>query len=192
MAGVCQSRAFASSERGSPAYPGCRDCGTHAARMPLGPASRATIRLGLIVLMGAAVAGVWELLAMQSPGTPLYIGMLPGPIAALRELGTVAGLLLLCAGSLLAWAKLEREPKALVVLLHVGVVLGMGAQLYAALHGMHAVQAMDLRPDALPLFVAKYSGLGVFLFALFALGRRVLARPMLPPKTSRPRDDPPT
>lgn len=114
---------------------------------------------------------------MQSPGTWLYIATLFGPIAALRELTTVIGLLLLAAGLLLPWASPEREPRLLVGLMYVGTALGVGAQLYAALHGMYGVQASDLRPDALPLFVIKHGGVGLVLGALLELGRRVLVRP---------------
>jgi hypothetical protein len=141
------------------------------------PCRTATIRLGVITLMVAAASSVWELLAMQSPGTWLYIATLFGPIAALRELTTVIGLLLLAAGLLLPWASPEREPKLLVGLMHVGTILGVGAQLYATLHGMYGVQASDLRPDALPLFVIKYGGLGLVLGALLEVGRRLLVRP---------------
>jgi hypothetical protein len=138
--------------------------------------STATIRLGVVTLMVAAASGVWELLAMQSPGTWLYIATLSGPITALRELTTVLGLLLLVAGWLMPWASPEREPRLLVVLMYAGTLLAAGAQLYAALHGMYGVQASDLRPDALPLFVIKYGGLGLVLGALLELGRRVLVR----------------
>jgi hypothetical protein len=149
--------------------------------MPLSPCSRATVRLGVVVLMVAAVASAWELLAMQSPGTPFYIGMLPGPIATLRELSMVTGLLLMASGALMPWAYPEHEPRLLVALMHVGSVLALGAQLYAALHGMYGVQASDLRPDALPLFVVKYAGVAALLVAWLELGRRVLMRPAPPP-----------
>jgi uncharacterized membrane protein (DUF441 family) len=145
--------------------------------MPIGACARATIRLGVVALMVAAASSVWELLAAQSPGTPLYIDTLAGPIAALRQLGTVIGVLLLCAGMLMPWASGRREPKRLVAMLYAGSALGLGAQLYAALHGMYGVQAGDLRADALPLFVVKHAGLGLLLCALLELGRRVLVRP---------------
>jgi hypothetical protein len=141
------------------------------------PCSIATIRLGVVTLMVAAASSVWELLAMQSPGTFLYIATLSGPIAALRGLTTVIGLLLLGAGWLMPWASPEREPRRLVTSMYAGTLLGVGAQLYATLHGMYGVQASDLRPDALPLFVIKHAGLALVLGALLELGRRVLVRP---------------
>jgi hypothetical protein len=57
---------------------------------------------------------------------------------------------------------------------------------------MHAVQAMDLRPDALPVFVAKYAGFALFLLAFFELGRRVLARANQRQKPQRAPENPPT
>ena len=54
--------------------------------------------------MIAALASVWELLALQAPGSPLYLGMLPGPVTSLRELATMIGLLLFGAGALMPWA----------------------------------------------------------------------------------------
>src|SRR5262245_16924767 len=108
----------------------------------------ATIRLGVVLLMLAAAAALLELLAAQAPGTPLYIGLLPGPVGALRELCSVLGLTLLVAGLLLprtGWSM----PRALVVCLYAGALIGIGAQAYAALHGMFAVQLRDLHPQAL-------------------------------------------
>lgn len=140
------------------------------------PCSTATIRLGIVALMAAAASSVWELLALQSPGTFLYIGTLFGPIAALRELTTVIGLLLLGAGWLMPWASPKREPKLLVANLYAGTLISIGAQVYAALHGMYGVQASDLRPDALPLFVIKHGALALVIGALLELGRRVLVR----------------
>lgn len=136
---------------------------------------RVTLRLGVAVLLVAVLAGGWELIAMQSPGTPLYIGMLPGPIATLRELALSAALLLCGAAALMASLRLDPEPKLLVVLLHVGCVLALGAQLYAALQGMHGVQLFDLRSDAAPLFAAKYSGISLFVVGYLMLARRLVA-----------------
>jgi len=134
------------------------------------------IRLGVVTLMAAAAASVWELFALQAPGSPVHIGMLPGPIAALRELCTVLGLLQLGAGSLLAWTGLEREPRVAVALLHIGTLLAVVAQLYGAALGMSGIQLLDLRPDALPLFIVRQGGLGLAVLALLALGRGALQR----------------
>jgi hypothetical protein len=135
--------------------------------------SRALLRLAVLVLCVAAGAGVWEVLASQAPGSPLCIGMLPGPIEMLREAATVAGLLLLAASCLVRDLQLSR---ALVIALHVTVAVTLLAALYGALTGMHGVQAVDLRPDASPLFAAKYLGRLGLAACLLLIVRRVLAR----------------
>lgn len=151
--------------------------GYTAGRMPIGRSARASIRLGVVILILAAFAGGWELLARQAPGSPLYIGMLPGPVAALRELSLSVGLLLVGAGLLMPWAAGSREPWILLALLGVGALMGVGGQVYGAIHGMYGVQLMDLREDALGLFVVKQGGLGLLSLGLCELGRRVLFRP---------------
>ena len=145
--------------------------------MSIGPSRKAVIRLGVCVLMLTAATSVWQLLAAQAPGTPLYIATLEGPIAALRTLATGLGLTLFAAAWLLPWAFPEREPKRWVALLYAGTILGLGGELYGAMRGMFGLQLMDLRPDALPLFIIKHLGLGMVFGALVELGRRVLLRP---------------
>ena len=141
--------------------------------MQASESSRVLLRLAVCVLCVAAGAGVWEVLASQAPGSPLWIGMLPGPIEMLREAAVVAGLLLLAASCLVRELSLSR---ALLIALHVAVVVTLLAALYGALTGMHGVQAIDLRPDAVPLFIAKYAGrLGVAA-CLLLIVRRVLMR----------------
>lgn len=152
--------------------------------MSLPPDSRATIRLAVGLWMVAAASGFWELIAAQSPGTPLYVGMLSEPFQALRELASVLGVSLFAAAWLMPWGFPEGEPRWFVGANYAGSLACVGAQLYAALHGMHAVQASDLRPDALYVFVLKYGGLTLVLVPLFELGRRVLVRsPPRPPST---------
>lgn len=137
-----------------------------------GPESaRAVLRLAVIVMCIAAVAGVWEVLASQAPGSPLYIGVLPGPVQMLRETALVLGLLLFAAGSLVPKAGVSR---GLVLGLQLSIAVTLLAGLYGALTGMHGVQARDLRPDATVLFIVKNLGrLGVGA-CLFALARRGL------------------
>src|SRR6476660_7130901 len=65
-----------------------------AAMMPLRP-HKPIVGLGAALLLCGTLAGIWEVLACQAPGTALFIGMLPGPISALRELAFSLGLLLL-------------------------------------------------------------------------------------------------
>jgi hypothetical protein len=131
------------------------------------------LRLAVIVLCTAAGAGVWEVLASQAPGSLLSIGMLPGPIEMLRETSLVLGLLLLGASVLVRDTGATRR---VTLGLHVAVAITLGAAVYGAMTGMHGVQAHDLRPDATPLFVAKYVGRFGVLVCLIAIARRALAR----------------
>jgi hypothetical protein len=135
--------------------------------------ARVVLRLAVIVLCCAAGAGVWEVLASQAPGSPLSIGMLPGPIEMLRETALTLGLLLLGASWLV---REDGARRGVVIALYVAVALTLFAAFYGAWTGMHGIQARDLRPDATPLFMAKYLGrLGV-LACLLAIARRALAR----------------
>jgi hypothetical protein len=131
------------------------------------------LRLAVIVLCTAAGAGVWEVLASQAPGSPLSIGMLPGPIEMLRETALVLGLLLLGATFLVRETGTTRR---VAVGLHVAVAITLLAAIYGAMTGMHGVQARDLRPDATPLFIVKYVGRFGVLVCLIAIARRALAR----------------
>lgn len=148
-------------------------------------AGRATLRLAMLALLLGAFASAWELFALQAPGTLLYIGMLPGPIGALRELSIVIGLLLVAATVAMPWASQGGEPRVALVLLGLGSLLGLGAQVYGAAHGMNGVQLGDLRPDALPLFVIKQGGLLLFALGMLDIGRRVLLRPAPEPEATR-------
>jgi hypothetical protein len=145
--------------------------------MQVGKSGRTVVRLGCGVLVLAALAGAWETLASQSPGSPLYIGMLPGPIELLRETALTWGLLVVVVGLLLADRSLAPR---WFWLLHVGAALTLGSAIYAAATGMHGVQARDLRPDATALFVIKYLGRGLLAACLFAIARQALAHPRPP------------
>jgi hypothetical protein len=140
-------------------------------------AAHATLRLGIAVLVAAAVAGVWEVLATQAPGSPLYLAMLPGPVEALRELALGLGVLLLAASAW--WARVPAAAEAtvsarLVWGLRAGAMLSLGAAAYGAARGMRVEQLYDLRPDGTAAFVVKYMGLGLLAMSLAALAARVL------------------
>jgi hypothetical protein len=139
--------------------------------MQTAESTRVVLRLAVIVLLCAAGAGVWEVLASQAPGSPLSIGMLPGPIEMLRNTALILGLLLLGASFCVRESGTTR---GLLIGLHVAVAVTLLTALYGAAMGMHGVQVRDLRPDATPLFIAKYLGrLGV-LACLGAIARRAL------------------
>jgi len=142
--------------------------------MQVGQSARGVLRLGCGVLVVATLVGAWETLASQAPGSPLYIGMLPGPIELLRETALTCGLLTVLAGLMLADRTLSRR---WLWLLHVGVTLTLGSGFYAAANGMHGVQVRDLRPDAGWLFLVKYAGRGLLAVCLGAIARQALAGP---------------
>lgn len=117
--------------------------------------ARSMLRLGCWVFAAALSAGVWETVASQAPGSPLYIGMLPGPIASLRATAFEFGVLLVLAGMLLGEQDLGRKWFGLLA---AGTVLALLAGAYGAARGMHGVQVLDLRADAFWLFLAKLLG----------------------------------
>jgi hypothetical protein len=146
---------------------------------PLSPIAIRLVRLAVLLLGYAAITGVYELVALQVPGSPLHIGVLPVPIGALRELSLVLSLLLLAAAALFRWAFGESAPRAARVafaLLTAGALLALAAQTYGALHGMHGVQMSDLRPDARAVFYARHFGLLLFALGFAPIGVRVLRR----------------
>jgi hypothetical protein len=146
-------------------------CDTTAAR---------TIKLGVLTLAAALLAGAWEVIALQVPGSPLYIGVLPGPIGALRELCVTLGLLALAAGALVPRAYESSSPRAARIaslLITSGVALAITAQAYGAANGMHGAQVSDLRADARMVFFVRHGGLLLFALGWLDLGIRVLRRP---------------
>jgi len=139
-----------------------------------------TIKLGVITLGAALITGAWELVALQVPGSPLYIGVLPGPVGALRELCVMLGLLALAAGALMPRAydaASARRARIASILIAAGAALTCAAQAYGAAHGMHGAQMSDLRADARAVFFLRHGGLLLFALGWIDLGLRVLRRP---------------
>jgi len=119
----------------------------------------------------AGLAGTWEWLAGQAPGSPLYIGMLPAPIERLRADAFDFGALLMIGGLVLGRRAL---PRRVLWWLGLGALLLLVSGLYAAATGMPGVQLRDLRPDATWVFFGKALGRGLSLLGLADLGWRVL------------------
>lgn len=149
-------------------------------------AASATLRLALWTLGAAALAGAWEVLASQAPGSPVHLGILPGPVQLLRETAFTLGFLL-CIGSFLlreahagqaalSGTTSESSLRNVMIALHLGTALVLGTSLYGAIQGMHGVQMRDLRPDATPLFALKHLGYAVLLGAFVVLARRLPLR----------------
>jgi len=139
-----------------------------------GPNRRLLVRASVALLLFAALAAAFELVALQAPGSPLYLGVLPGPLAMLRELSITLGLLSLGAELLAPRAYATDLPRSVALLLCGGAWLAVLAQSYGALHGMYGVQLKDLRADALPMFTLKHLGLLAFGVGYARLGVRVL------------------
>ena len=146
------------------------------------PERRHLLRAGLSLLAAAALAGAIELLALQAPGSPLYLGVLPGPLGVLRVLALALGLLLLASDVLSARAA-QPLPKALTRLLSSSAALAVLAQAYGAAQGMYGLQVKDLRADALPLFLLKHAALLAFTVGYGLLGARALRGPSATPPT---------
>jgi hypothetical protein len=135
--------------------------------------ARVVLRLAGALLLAAAAAGVWELLASQAPGTPLYLGILPAPVERLRHDSFDFGVLLAIAGLVLG----EREvPRRVLLWLGLGSVLMLLAGLYAAATGMPGVQIIDLRADAPWLFGAKVLGRALLIAGLINIGWAALVK----------------
>lgn len=130
------------------------------------------LRLGAVLLLLAALAGAWEVLASQAPGSPLYLGVLPGPIERLRHEAFNFGVVTMIAGLLLG--ERDNVPRRVLMWLVIGAGLSLCACLYAALTGMTGVQMADLRPDAGWLFATKLVGRGLLCAGLATIAARAL------------------
>ena len=144
--------------------------------MKVGPSACSLIRLSIILLAVTALAGLWELLALQVPNSPFGIGMLPGPIGSFRSSALTMALLLLSVAWLIPWAYQGKEPRVIVKLAYLGVIMWLGGSFYGALNGMYGVQIIDPRPDATALFFIKVGGQLLLVICLGDLARRILFR----------------
>jgi hypothetical protein len=144
--------------------------------MPIGPSARTMVRTAVVLLVIAGISSIWELLAYQAPGSSLSLGILPGPIAALRNTCTILGVVFIAVAWVMPWASQPDEPRRMVWLAVAGVVLSVGASFYGALNSMYVIQIVDLRPDAMVLFVVKHLGHLLLGICLIDLARRILFR----------------
>ncbi len=143
-------------------------------------AAHATLRLSLAVYALTALAGAWEVVASQAPGSMFYVGVLPGPAQSLRESAFMLATVLFVASQLMPVAYREAAPRWLVIALHVSALCVLASGIYGACTGLHGEQLGDIRHDALPLFVLKhagYAGLTVLLGIVALRALRAFARP---------------
>jgi hypothetical protein len=141
--------------------------------MTLSPAGRATVKLGLALLGVAAAGVVAHTLSVQTPSSPWWIGVLPGPIAQLRDASALLGALLLAGAPYMSARPGEREPFGLVIALHAGALLVLATLVIGATTGMYGVQIEDPRPASRWLFRARTLGELVLFGAFVAFARRV-------------------
>lgn len=144
--------------------------------MPTTVAARALLRAAFTLLLFAAGTSLWATLARQAPGSPLYLGMLAGPIEAVRDSALWIGLVFL---GMAHWLPALAQGKAAWILVAVaclGASLELGAGLYAAVHGLHAIQLKDPRPDVAPIVTLKYAGQALLALALLEITRRSFTR----------------
>jgi hypothetical protein len=148
--------------------------------MSIGGPARAVIRLAVVLLLLSAFSAVWELLALQAPGSPFSLRMLPGPVGHLRDFTATLALALLAIAWLIPWAYGNGEPRLMVWLCHAGAILTVGASFYGAIRGMYLVQIVDPRLEANVLLALKCSGGALLLGCLLEVSRRILFRPPPP------------
>ncbi len=150
--------------------------GYECAPMPTTVPARVLLRAAFTLLVIAAGTSLWATLARQAPGSPLYLGMLPGPIEALRDSALWIGLVFL---GVAYWLPALAQGNAALILVGVacvGALLELGAGLYAAIHGLHAIQLKDPRPDVGPIVALKYAGQALLALTLLEITRRAFTR----------------
>jgi hypothetical protein len=126
------------------------------------PEARLLTRLGLLLWLAAALATVWELLALQPPDSPLHLGVLAGPIAQLRNFAFAQGVAALLIARL--------QPARWVAwLFALGAVVHVLALSYAAARGLLAVQLLDPRLDARSTLYVRAFAHALSMVALIAL-----------------------
>ncbi len=140
--------------------------------MTLSLAGRATVKLALAMLAVAVVGVVVHTLAAQGPSSPWWLGVLPGPVAQLRDASALLAALLLAAAPYVSAREGEPEPWSLVVALYAGVTIVVITLAIGAMTGMYGVQIEDPRIESRWLFRARSLGELILLGALFAFARR--------------------
>lgn len=145
--------------------------------MELRPSARAIVRLAIALVIAAAAAAVWEILARQAPSSGWHMGVLPGPVAELRDTSVTLALLFLAVAWLLPAIAPAREPWVLVGALHAGAIITVAALTYGATTGMYGIQIDDPRADSVWLFKIRTFGQLLLVASLLDVARRFFFRP---------------
>ncbi|MDB4985120.1 MAG: hypothetical protein JWN04_298 [Myxococcaceae bacterium] len=138
--------------------------------------ARLLVGVGFALWLLAALAAVWEVLALQPPDSPLHLGILSGPIAQLSALAFALGTVAASVGLLWPMLYVAGEGRVVAWLLVVGAALHVLALLLAASRGLLAVQLLDPRPDARFLLYGRGFALSLTFAALCALLTRAMRR----------------
>lgn len=140
--------------------------------MPTTAAARFLLRFAFGLLLVAAGAALWTTLARQAPGSPVYLGVLAGPIEGVRDSALVIALVFLAVAHWLPALATGRVAALIVAVACVGALLDVGVGLYAASHGLHAIQFKDPRPDVAPLVTLRSLGQALLALCLLEITRR--------------------
>src|SRR6195952_5602000 len=100
--------------------------------------ARLLVGAGFALWLLAALAAVWEVLALQPPDSPLHLGVLSGPIAQLRTFAFALGTSAVLVGSLWPALYTQGQGRWVAWLLVVGAVLHVTMLLVAAARGLLA------------------------------------------------------
>ena len=134
--------------------------------------TRILVRVALSLWLLAAMATVWEALALQAPDSPLHFGILAGPIVQLRDQCFAQGAGLFIAALLWPMAHGTKRGLFTLALLLSGALVGTAALIYAASEGILGAQVFDPRQDARRVLYARGIGLSLWLLALLDLFAR--------------------
>jgi hypothetical protein len=134
--------------------------------------TRILVRVALWLWLLAALATVWEALALQAPDSPLHFGILAGPIVQLRDHCFAQGAGMFIAALLWPMAHAEKRGLFTLALLLSGVLVGTAALAYAASEGILGAQVFDPRQDARRVLYARGVGLSLWMLALVDLFAR--------------------
>src|ERR1700712_4205115 len=123
--------------------------------------ARLLVGAGFALWLLAALAAVWEVLALQPPDSPLHLGVLAGPIAQLSTFAFALGTVAAWVGLLWPLLYAAGEGRAVAWLLMVGALLHVLILFVTASRGLLAVQLLDPRADARFMLYGRGVSLGL-------------------------------
>ncbi len=144
--------------------------------MDLSPGARGLIRHGVLLLLVAGVAVVWELLASQPPSSPYRVGVFAEPVTDLKHAAVMFAVLCFSAAWLRPWLGAGTLPRLVLGAIHVGVLITTLSLIYGATTGMKGVQFDDPRPDSMGLLAFRLLGEAIVGLGLLGFASRILLR----------------